>query len=140
MMTGILARADHIRLTRNFSASTLCAVSRTRLFRALLAAFLAVWLGAIVPGHRRGIVQLPEARCESNCCATTNRGSKSSPATKHCAICYFALTLSNPPTIVPDLNRFNLVERLAPLVAMRSASIPCFTPYFGRAPPGEPVA
>jgi len=104
-----------------------------RTFRFIFAAFLAVWFGAIVPGHRRGIVQLPEAHCEA--CANCPHDSKSPAPAGHCAICYFALTLSNPPIVIPRLDRLNLIERVAPTCAMESASIDLAVAYFGRAPP-----
>jgi hypothetical protein len=68
----------------------------------VLLIFEALWLNVIVPGHRRGIVQLPGA-CPL-CAASPVHSSSShtdspasSPAT--CAICSFAAHLSTPPPI-----------------------------------------
>src|SRR5580700_6728923 len=76
-----------------------------------LAIFEAIWLNVIVPGHRRGIVQMPGASsaaiCPCCCCEQPSapshpNGSKqdapSGPAGT-CAICNFAAHLSVPPVI-----------------------------------------
>jgi len=84
--------------------------------RGLCLAFLifqALWLNVIVPGHRRGTVQLPGAcpLCASSPVHSHSSGSDSptpdsSAAT--CAICSFAAHLSLPPAIdlAPAPTRF----------------------------------
>ena len=47
-----------------------------RPFRILLLAFQAVWLGAIVPGHTRGVVTLPGSEpAGGGCCASADERS-----------------------------------------------------------------
>ena len=67
--------------------------------------FQAVWLNAIVPGHRRGAVEVPGAECmackvtvpQHECCPEMADEALAKPAAPiskdpvaHCAICYFA--------------------------------------------------
>jgi hypothetical protein len=74
--------------------------------------FQFVWFNMIVPGHRRGIVQLPGARAACCCeqesvtcahCQGTGSDKQKTPAKRdpaaNCAICSFAARVSSPPAI-----------------------------------------
>src|SRR4051812_44045828 len=80
-----------------------------RAARLALLIFQAVWLNAIVPGHTRGVVQLPvgesSGQSQTSCCAERGRAGPESrspaPArqTGNCAVCFFAANLSPPPML-----------------------------------------
>lgn len=93
-----------------------------RLTLALLA-FLALWLGAVVPAHPRGLIRLggnsvpvsppgsPDPGTHA-CCArrpTAGQAHESSrpgparPPVSDCAICYYIATLDVPPPVTIDL-------------------------------------
>ena len=124
-------------------------VMRRRWFSLAIALFEAFFLNVVVPGHQRGVVQLPGSDSSSGqscpfCCC----GQNSSPANSKlsqdnnspkragtCAICAFAAHLSVPPV-------FNF--SLAPLMPLgpleiRGASLPIAgsvqLPFNERGPP-----
>ena len=106
-----------------------------------------IWFGAIVPGHRRGVVTVPGASSECDCCAcacseTSPPNTKASdpsqapanPSSK-CAICDFAAHLTLPPPFEITLLPLGLAARAAdPTIEDRVARI-VLTPYDGRGPP-----
>ena len=125
-------------------------VMGSRGFRVALLVFEAVWLNAIVPGHRRGIVPLPGENCnlcqlqpaEAACCLHHKRPNparkedqgKGDPA-KHCAICYFAARLCTPPVIDLTPPPLRLAGEL-PFPIPQSRDSAEYTPaYYGRGPP-----
>jgi hypothetical protein len=83
---------------------------RGRGFRIALLCFQFIWLNVIIPGHQRGVVELPSgcpschtdhAPVERSCCNSSDKGKtpvKGDPAA-HCAICFFAARVSSPPVI-----------------------------------------
>lgn len=124
---------------------------RWRGLRIALLVFEAVWLNAIVPGHRRGVVALPGESCglcqeaastERACCthhvssrpAPKDDPGKGDPA-KHCAICYFAARLCTPPVVDLTPPPLRLVGQL-PFPNPQSRDSVDFIPtYYGRGPP-----
>jgi len=109
--------------------------------------FQAFWLNVVVPGHQRGIVQLPgavaaasryRAPCLSCGCDAAPKSSKSdSPASRSgtCAICFFAAHLSIPPTVDLSLARLNFLHRLRPMVEEDRIARIVVTPFDSRGPP-----
>lgn len=129
--------------------STVWSILRSRALRLAVLAFQAVWLNAVVPGHRRGAVQVPGEACTAcqpsqpqQCCPEMADPSPARPAAPlskdpaaHCAICYFAAMLSPPPAVecAPPVHRL-LEVRNAPLVR-EWPSLRLIPSYDGRAPP-----
>jgi hypothetical protein len=116
-----------------------------RSFRIALLLFQVVWLNAIVPGHRRGIVLLSGESCpqcdanqtsEPACCVAKHKGHPQKPGdASQCAICSFAARVTLPPTIDFRLDLLEELDRLAPPVA-EPHTAQCHLPtYLGRAPP-----
>lgn len=119
----------------------------SRGFRIFVLLFVVAWFGAIVPGHTRGVVQLPGARScetsvagdtsESTCCSTKPSKEKSAPKAGSCAICYFATTLMVAPPVTFEWAMLGLVGTLAPpaheRADVRALSLPCQS----RAPPAN---
>jgi hypothetical protein len=95
---------------------------RTRLLAILIAAFQAVWLIVIVPGHLRGIVQMSKPGqgldCPSCCCEDAPARKPGQPFTpdqqKNCAVCFFTAHMSLPPVIAFDHQPLGLLQRLKP--------------------------
>jgi hypothetical protein len=114
-----------------------------RSFCGVFLLYQAFFLNVFVPGHTRGIVQLPGSHMVMPCCCGMGAGdSKKSPTDKdkqnraeNCAICAFAARLTIPPTIdltLPPLEKLGLIEQLSP----RQIELPAFPlRYHGRAPP-----
>jgi len=123
-------------------------VMRRRWFSLAIALFEAFFLNVVVPGHQRGVVQLPGSdssptqSCPFCCCQTSSpadsKHSQDNNSSKHagtCAICAFAAHLSVPPV-------FNI--SLAPLMPLgpletRGTSLPIAgsvqLPFDERGPP-----
>jgi hypothetical protein len=113
---------------------------RSRALRLAVLVFQALWLNVIVPGHRRGIVQMPGAVSDPSGQNTSNSstggetcpfcvgsptqktpGNPNAPApAANCAICFFAAHLSVPPVIdfaPPLLCLARVVPATAPMAA-----------------------
>jgi hypothetical protein len=112
--------------------------------RFALLLFQAIWFNVIVPGHTRGIVQLPGSTsvqsCPSCCCETspgTNNSKSTPPAnrTGNCAICFFAAHLTIPPTIDLSLPRLNFLHRLNAEIAEKSIPFTILLTFDSRGPP-----
>jgi hypothetical protein len=122
---------------------------RWRGFKLALLAFQLLWLNVIVPGHRRGIVNLPGSGCpecqaaaempNGDRCPVHENGKSHSPApadpAAHCAICFFSARLS--PAVAfdfthPPLELIGAIERAKPIVHY---SPEFASTYLGRAPP-----
>jgi len=118
-------------------------VVRRRPLHLAVLIFQALWLNVIVPGHTRGIVQLPG----SNHCSTVNScplcanehpaGSKDAPANRssNCAICFFAAHLNVPPTIDLSLTRLDFLHRLSAIIAEDRIARIVISPFDCRGPP-----
>jgi hypothetical protein len=120
-------------------------------FRAInffLLVFQTIFLNVIVPGHERGVVQLPGSACEQccgcdqpatkSCCAGRGDPSKHAPKpdrASHCAICSFAAHLCVPPVFRLTLEPLGLAEILSPAAPLVAPSIPARLPERSRAPP-----
>jgi len=87
-------------------------ILRSNLLRLAVLAWFAGWLLLVMPGHTRGIVELPgadselaDACCEPrpSCCDAAEddcEPPKPSDPAKHCAICYLKSHLTDPPPLV----------------------------------------
>jgi hypothetical protein len=111
-----------------------------RAFTLALLLFEAMFFNVVLPGHTRGMIQLPGSSCcEPACCAAKHPGSKQSPCdnerTSNCALCAFAARITIPPAVDFAPPPTGLLEILPPPVAQtfEVASFP--RPFFGRAPP-----
>ena len=117
---------------------------RGRWFNLAILIFEALFLNVVIPGHQRGIVQLPGAvaqagaACPLCCCGQpSSQDPKNHPPAKPgtCAICAFAAQLSVPPVLDCTLARLSL---LCP-VADRIADVPIariiLLPFDERGPP-----
>ena len=120
-----------------------------------LLAVLAIWFGAIVPGHQRGVIQLPgQGGAADKCCIvrlgkhdpeTPSRRNDSAPApardpAKNCAICVFTATLDAPtqPLLAPMPTQVLLpTPRIEP---QRCAPQSTAIIHHSRAPPALPFA
>ena len=119
---------------------------RRKPFNLLLIAFQLVWYGAVVPGHTRGQVALPDyggrapsADAAPACplCAGGGAPKKQGGGdpVRHCAVCFFAAHLDVPPPVVlihPPLCR---AEQARPAIAERCDLEPPPARYRSRAPP-----
>jgi hypothetical protein len=129
-----------------------------RPFRIFLLAFQAVWLGAIVPGHTRGVVTLPGSEpAAGGCCASAEAKAchaDGSPAdgenrpgdgkrgagdpagrAARCALCFFAARLTLPPVIDLAAPALELLAVLSADVPPDVVSRPPLLPYLARGPP-----
>src|SRR5215203_3393706 len=99
----------------------------SRSLRILLLLFVAVWFGAIVPGHTRGQISLPGTTAPSadgkgahgSCCSSSGSKKDSAPAKKCCAVCFFAAALMHTPPVSFNFADLGLVGSLAPPSADR---------------------
>jgi hypothetical protein len=112
-----------------------------RAFTVILLVVEALFFNVVLPGHARGMIQLPGSDNCPACCAARHQSQKQSPCdnerTTHCAICAFAAGLVVPPPIDFAPPPTALLAILAPPAAQHFefASLPL--PYFGRAPPAS---
>ena len=120
--------------------------------RIILTALLAIWLNAVVPGHTRGVITVPDGKAQcltasasaSRCCPKTGKpikqdGRQDEKPTEEeksrCAVCFFAKGLSNNAGAVLTLAPLGLLQ-LAPVSALeRVDSVERISTYLGRAPP-----
>ena len=122
-----------------------------RWLRILLLAFQVVWLGAVLPGHTRGVVTLPgtgsDPCCASepkvrqpSCCSDTGEESKddsNDPAKRaaRCAICFFAVRLTTPPPIDFYPAPLELLEQVSPEQVPAPVALQLTLAYLARGPP-----
>jgi hypothetical protein len=114
----------------------------SRVFRIFLLVLVSVWYGAVLPGHTRGVVQLPGVdRAAESCCAPGKAHRPGEPVnapTKSpltCAVCAYMGALLNaaPPELgIAPLGPTD--ERLAQH-APTPIRVRLVTTYLGRAPP-----
>jgi len=103
--------------------------------------FQSFWLNVVIPGHTRGVVQLPGGRTVECCpfCKPISSGDSSDkpkpgpPAT--CAICFFAAHMSVPPAIDLSPGPLRFLHLLVAETARRVSYPKAFVPYDGRGPP-----
>src|SRR5437764_11403827 len=116
----------------------------SRWFKLALLAYVAVWFSVVVPGHQRGQVALPGARVASaGCCAdlpVARHGAAPVaphrlPASRGCAICFFAAHLSVPPAIDIAQTPLGFLCLLTPPAPGSVAGRAVHLPFDGRAPP-----
>ena len=129
-------------------------VMYSRGLRILFVLFQLVWLNAVLPGHRRGIVTVPgyepartddsslQASAQHACCSAAQRESDDSKSEKrqrdraaHCAVCVFAARLSQAPAIVNEVHAPQFVEFAPPPAAESIVTAEPFHAYFTRGPP-----
>jgi hypothetical protein len=117
---------------------------RKRPFHLALLIFQVVWFNVIVPGHTRGVVQLPHAEqsCPACCCCCEGaaKTGNQNPATPknppgNCAICFFAAHLSIPPRIDFSLTRLDFLHRLDAIVKEDRVARIVIYPFDSRGPP-----
>jgi hypothetical protein len=110
-------------------------------FSLAFAIFQTVWLNVVIPGHQRGVVQLPGAAsaCPCCCCADAHGGnsdSKSLPAKPgQCALCFFAAHLSTPPVLNISLPPLRLLQLVQPEKQSSLLHQSCLLSYDSRGPP-----
>jgi hypothetical protein len=113
----------------------------SRAFRIFLLALVGVWYAAVLPGHTRGVVQLPGAAAADSCCTPGkpqrpgDNGPSPTRSPLTCAVCAYMGALSDAPP--PDLGIAPLGptdEELAPSV-QAVISFVVHPTYLGRAPP-----
>lgn len=85
---------------------------RSNVLRLTVLVWFSGWLLLVMPGHTRGIVELPgsvsdqaDSCCEPtpSCCDTATADCdppKPTDPAKHCAICYLKSHLTDPPPLV----------------------------------------
>jgi hypothetical protein len=117
---------------------------RFRPVHLFLLIFQALWLNVIVPGHTRGIVQLPNAghSCPACCCEQSAQTKNQKPAAPtnppgNCAICFFAAHLSIPPKIDLSLTRLDFLHRLDAIVMEDRIARIALSPFNSRGPPAN---
>ena len=104
--------------------------------RIFLLALLAVWYGAVLPGHTRGVVQLPgSARAaEGGCCDHEPSDAPAKPAS-NCAVCHYMAALSAPPPLEHGIALLKPADVLRDEIVVQPSSPQIILPYHGRAPP-----
>src|SRR5688500_19086950 len=107
--------------------------------RIFLLVLLAVWYGAVLPGHTRGVVQLPGTSREpsAGCCDDKQSRNPDAPAKRstNCAVCHYMASLSTPPPLDPGIALLKPADVLRDLIVVRPTSAQIILPYHGRAPP-----
>jgi hypothetical protein len=112
----------------------------SRAFRILLLAVVAVWYAAVLPGHQRGVVQLPGAPSDA-CCQGSRSDHPGDPAEapagspRTCAVCFYmgALLQAAPPDL--GIAPLGLTDRHLDPVPPAPITVPQLPTYLGRAPP-----
>ncbi|MGB7161508.1 MAG: hypothetical protein WBD40_25840, partial [Tepidisphaeraceae bacterium] len=81
---------------------------RHRVPRILLLLLVTVWYAALLPGHQRGVIQLPGANpagAHDGCCEENKPQRPGDPvparSPANCAVCKYmgALTIAPPPEL-----------------------------------------
>ena len=117
--------------------------------RLAVLIWFAGWLVLVMPGHKRGIVQMPGGQSEqaaASCCepqpsCCTPAESPQSPPrptdpAKHCAICFLKAHLTNPPPVTLYTPFLGELDELAFQVAASVADAQAAPKRVrGRAPP-----
>jgi len=112
----------------------------SRAFRIFLLAVVGVWYAAVLPGHQRGVVQLPGAASDA-CCERGHGGHPDDPASapakspRTCAVCFYmgALLQAAPPDL--GIAPLGLTDRQPDPVAPALITVHPPATYLGRAPP-----
>jgi len=132
----------------NFHPGNFSRFLRSRGLRLAVLCFQFLWLNIVIPGHRRGIVQLPGSGpscCESAaspaplrpCCQKASKQptpTRSDPVSR-CAICFFAAHLSTAPAIDFTHPPLRLIARTEPPAPARALPADFFPTYFACGPP-----
>ena len=112
----------------------------SRAFRILLLALVAAWYGAVLPGHQRGVVQMPGAGSGDPCCEQSKRHDADDPrespnSPRSCAVCFYMAALSQAAP--PDLGiaPLGLRERERAPSSPAPVAVAVLPTYLGRAPP-----
>ena len=132
---------------------------RQTTFQKFAVVWFTLWFGVIVPGHKRGLILLPDGKSRAPatnqtanepcplarimgtnspcCCPASSQPAKDGPGkpVTHCAICYLTGVLDVPPP--PDFapRPLELAQLLAWPQPAAIDSIPASQTYLGRAPP-----
>ena len=113
---------------------------RPRIFLLLL---LTAWYAAVLPGHTRGVVQLPgttacaASSTATKCCPSKRSQKPEAPAkpASNCAVCHYMAALSAPPPFEHGLAPLRPADVLPELVVVQPIAAQIILPYHGRAPP-----
>lgn len=118
--------------------------------RIAILVWFAGWLVLVMPGHKRGMVTLPDAAvaddsascCEPkpSCCdpddPADQPGDRPSDPAKHCAICFLKAHLTDPPPVTLYSPFLGELDELAFLVEQSIADTQAaLSRLRGRAPP-----
>jgi hypothetical protein len=112
----------------------------SRAFRIFLLAFIAVWYAAVLPGHQRGIVQLPGASNDP-CCQGGDSNHPGDPAKapagspRTCAVCFYMGALLQAAPLDLGIAPLGLSDRRLDPVAPAPVTVQHLPTYLGRAPP-----
>ncbi len=89
-------------------------LTRSIPLRIAILLWFSAWMIVVMPGHTRGIVQMPGSQtsdksscCQPkpSCCPTPNASCEQSPGqrptdpAKNCAICFLKVRLTDPPPL-----------------------------------------
>ena len=112
--------------------------------RIILLSLLTAWYAAVLPGHTRGVVQLPGMACAATtssparCCDTKHSSKKSDAPPKpasNCAVCHYMAALSAPPPLEHGIALLKPADVLRDVIVVQPTSAQIILPYHGRAPP-----
>ena len=137
----IHAGRARFRLTARWRVSSLIDRMSGKASRIFLLALLAVWYGAVLPGHTRGVVQLPGTACattpSTTCCDKKPANKSDAPAkpASNCAVCHYMATLSAPPPLEHGIALLKSADVLTDVLVIQPTSAQIILPYHGRAPP-----
>src|SRR3954471_16463047 len=110
-----------------------------RTFTIILLLVEAMFFNVVIPGHARGMIELPGSAPGPACCAAKHGKPNQTPCDSkraaHCAVCAFAARMTVPPVVDFVLPPSGFVETVTTraIAPIDVTSYPL--PYFGRAPP-----
>ncbi len=124
---------------------------RCKPFNLFLLAFQFAWFNAILPGHTRGQVAMPDYGAASSAaspdatvaaeapscplCSGGGKPAKKGDPARHCAVCFFAAHLHVPPPIALIHSPLGRATGAAPIAAERCDPVDRPARYRSRAPP-----
>ena len=122
---------------------------RVSLTRISVLAFAAFWFGVYLPGHERGVIQLPgradnchasgSAASGKSCCPSakesTKPGAPDAPKRGNCAVCFHMTMLGTTAWFIVSLPDSQLLSTLAPTPYRQMCELACVFTSRARDPP-----